>query len=75
MSDITVVSLDEAGITVVSQDGPSINVVEAAVGLQGPAGPQGLAGLTAEAVALIADAEAQELRLDMDALVAATLSI
>jgi hypothetical protein len=35
MSDISVVSLD----------GPVINVVEATVGLQGPAGPQGPAGL------------------------------
>ncbi len=31
-------------ITIVSMDGPSINVVEATVGLQGPPGPTGPAG-------------------------------
>jgi hypothetical protein len=63
-------------ISVVSMDGPVINVVEATVGLQGPAGPQGAPGIGSAAdVELIADAEAQELRVDIDALVAVTLSI
>lgn len=45
---------------------------------QGPAGIAGVDGadgLGAAAVEVIAQAEAEELRLDMDALVAATLSI
>jgi hypothetical protein len=42
---------------------------------QGPPGAPGADGLGAAAVEVIAQAEAEELRLDMDALVAATLSI
>lgn len=42
---------------------------------QGPPGVDGADGLGAAAVEVIAQAEAEELRLDMDALVAATLSI
>jgi hypothetical protein len=59
-------------ISVVSIEGPSIVVVEGSVGMQGPPGP---AGLSASGVEAIAQAEAEELRFDMDALVAATLSI
>ena len=63
MNDITVI--DRGSLR-------SITVVQVSKGLQGPAGP---AGLSAAGVEAIAQAEAEELRVDMDALVAATLSI
>ncbi len=59
-------------INVVSMEGPVISVVQATVGLQGPPGE---AGLSALGVETIAQAEAEELRFDVDALVAATLNI
>ncbi len=62
MKEITVVNVQRGEITVVESR-------------RGPRGPQGASGLAEPAVQALAEAEAQQLRIDMDALVAATLSI
>ena len=62
MKDITVVNVERRQIT----------VLESA---RGPRGLKGESGLAEPAVQALAEAEAQELRVDIDALVAATLSI
>jgi hypothetical protein len=59
-------------ITVVNVLRGEMTVVESA---RGPRGLPGASGLAEPAVQALAEAEAQELRIDMDALVAATLSI
>lgn len=65
MSDLTVVNLERP-----------ITVVEGTVGRQGPRGPKGEDGVGSELeIAQIAQAEATELRYDMEALVLANLSI
>lgn len=63
MKDITVVNVERRAITVVVDS------------QRGPRGLKGDSGLAEPAVQALAEAEAQELRVDIDALVAATLSI
>lgn len=70
MSDVTVIDVQGLAITAVMAAATQITVLQPSPGLQGPAG-----GITSAEAELIATSESEELRLDIDALVLATLSI